>query len=397
MNKGLVISKEKLWIFLITFFAFNLLFGALQPIGFQNFINVIGIILGCLVFLTNMSLFYRKLPISFLIMIILFSVFELYSTYINLGNHTSINGMSTGIYFLAKILSFFVLLFYLIFNGHYKIVAKYLFFICLGYCIINDVLLLFRYRSFQSLQLYPLGNKFEVAYMHLDLIAFYLFQTYFNSQSKNIKSKLLLLVFYAILISKVVDCITGLNGILFFMILLCLIPEKSLYNPMWWSIISVISFSTVYFYNQIVTSDLYQKLVINWLFRETTMMGRINIYKQLPQIMSGHWLWGFGAGSAYETIYNYMRMPNAQNGFWNIILQIGSLAVIILIMLTVYSISRSGKLKLKSVKPLIIMLYVYSMLSTFEITIDNNFIGYVLLIWLYTLPKSSSPTEDIRY
>ena len=387
MNRRLVISKEKLWVFLITFFAFNLLFGSLQPTELQNFINTIGILLGCFIFLIDVPLFYRKSSVSFFVLIVLFSLFELYSTYVNLNNHTSINGLTAGISFLAKILAFFVLISYLIYNGYYKEVAKYLFFICLGYCIINDVMLIFRYGRFKALQVCLLGNKFEITYMHINLISFYLFQTYFNDQSKSIKTKLWVLFLYAILISRLVDCITGLNGVLFFVILFFLIPKKVIYNPILWITISVISFTSVYFWNQIVNSNLYQNLVIDWLSRDGTMMGRINIFKQLPQIMSGHWLWGYGAGSAYETINNYMNMPNAQNGFWNIILQIGSIAFIVLVIITVYSINKAKVLKIKCIEPLIIMIYVYSILAVFEITIDNNFIGYVLLIYLYTLPK----------
>lgn len=387
MNRRLVISKEKLWVFLITFFAFNLLFGSLQPTEIQNFINTIGILLGCFIFLIGMPFFYKKTSISFSVLIVFFSLFELYSTYVNLNNHTSINELIAGVSFLVKILAFFILISYLIYNGYYKEIAKYLFFICLGYCIINDIMLLFRYERFQALQVCLLGNKFEITYMHINLIAFYLFQTYFNNQSKNIKAKLWILFLYAILISRLVNCITGLSGALIFVILLFLIPKRVIYSPFLWILVSVISFTSVYFWNQIVNSNLYQNLVIDWLSRDQTMMGRIDIFKQLPQIMSGHWLWGYGADSAYETINNYMKMPNAQNGFWNIILQIGSLAFIVLALITVYSIHKAKVLKIKCVEPFIIMICVYSILAVFEITIDNNFIGYVLLIYLYTLPK----------
>ncbi|MBT8849099.1 hypothetical protein BTH50_07780 [Lactobacillus delbrueckii subsp. bulgaricus] len=101
--------------------------------------------------------------------------------------------------------------------------------------------------------------------------------------------------------------------------------------------------------------------------------------------MSGHWLWGYGPSSSYEVIHNYLNMPNTQNGFWDIILQVGLVSFAFLAILVIYSIHQVDKRNQNFLLALLAMLDTFTVLSVFEVTVGASFIGCVLLIAVYSI------------
>lgn len=383
MNKKIVLSKHNLIEFIISFFSFNLLFGTLTPDSFQKAINMIGIAISLFIALIVLQYAnYNRSKIKIEILLFLFGAGALYSTYCSRESYMQMNSWQAGIYFVFRILSFFVMLVYSVERGDGKEIIKEFFVISLIYCLINDLVFIPQMAVFRATQGYLLGNKFSVSYMHLEMVAFYIFQGALGNKTK--KNITLVLILYSLTISLLVDCITGVMGVLFFIVLAFLLPKKITRNPLLWVVISVLSFASVYNYNYIVETDIYQKLFVRSLDRGVTLTGRMNIYKELPHLMSGHWLWGYGPSSSYEVIHNYLNMPNTQNGFWDIILQVGIVSFTFLALLTIYSIYQIDKKKENFLIPIIAMLDMYSVLAIFEITISLSFIGFVIIAAVYS-------------
>lgn len=383
MNMIFTLKKQSIKVFILSFFSFNLLFGTLAPDSFQKLINIFGIIIAAFVALMLIPKLEKNIQeLAVKLMLLFFLLGALYSAYQAKFSYFQMNNFRAGIYFVIRISSFFVLIFYIIGIGNGKELAKNLFILALIYCLINDALLIPRIKTLKITQGYLLGNKFDVSYMHLEMLVLYIFQGALNQYKKKY---IVTLVLYALIISLTVDCITGIMGILFFCIFFFFLPSKLIKKPLLWITLSTLSFVSVFNYSYIVGSRIYQEFFLGSLDRGVTLTGRINIYKKLPTLMSGHWLWGYGPSSSYEVIHNYLNMPNTQNGFWDIILQVGVVSFAFLAILVIYSIHQVDTRNQNFLLALLAMLDTFTVLSIFEITVGASFIGCVLLIAVYSI------------
>lgn len=389
MNNKIVLNKHGLIEFFISFLAFNLAFGSLTLDSLQKAINVVGIAISLFI---SLILFQKsssnRQKIGIWLLLFLFLGGALYSTYLNSPNHTKINGWQAGTYYILRIAAFFVYAVYIVEIGDDKKFAKNLFIISLIYCVLNDALLIPRIATLRVTQGYLLNGKFIVSYTHLEAVAFYIFQGDLNNKTS--KKITIALILYTLIISLLVDCITGVTGTLLLAIFVFLFPKKITKKPLLWIAISIASFMSVHNYGYIVETKVYQNFFIGSLGRSTTLTGRINIYKKLPFLMSGHWLWGYGPSSSNEVIDSYLSMPNTQNGFWDIILQVGVIPFVFLAILTIYAIHQADKRKQNFLVPIIAMLDVYSLLAMVEITISLSFIGLVILVAIYSNTRGAT-------
>lgn len=394
MKISFTLDKKNIKVFILSFFAFNLLFSTLVPDSFQKLINVLGIALSffiALILIPRLNTSHQEIIVIFLLSFFLCGA--LYSTYQARFDYFQMDSWQAGIYYVLRILSFFVLVYYVVKMGNGTELARNFYVIALIYCLVNDILLIPRMAVLRGTQGYLLGNKFDVSYMHLKALFLYIFQNELTTYgSKNTK----LLVLYTLIISWMVDCITGIMGVLFFCLFYFALPKKLIKKPVLWIAISVMSFISVFNYNYIVGTKIYQNFFLGSLDRGVTLTGRINIYKKLPSIMSGHWLWGYGPNSSFDVIHNYLNMPNTQNGFWDIILQVGAISFLFLALLIIYSIYRVDKKNQDFLIALIAMLDTYSVLAIFEITVSFSFIGCAILIAIYSsLQKNKGKEQDI--
>ena len=191
-----------------------------------------------------------------------------------------------------------------------------------------------------------------------------------------------------IIISYLINTMTGVISIVILGIILLFFKDKLLYNSMFFVLILVGSCLVIICADTILKWNPVQNFIVNILNRDLTLTGRMTIYASIPNLIQGHLLFGYGYNTAYEVWTSYNQfMPNAQNGLINCIFEQGLIATTIIIILIKTIISKSHKSKIlqKIYKPIIALLYVYAILATIEITIDVVFIGWVVLFYTIIL------------
>ena len=59
------------------------------------------------------------------------------------------------------------------------------------------------------------------------------------------------------------------------------------------------------FVEVILSNSVVTYVITQLLGKDVTLSFRTLIYSMLPNIMKGHWLWGFGYGTGYEVLMRY--------------------------------------------------------------------------------------------
>ena len=116
---------------------------------------------------------------------------------------------------------------------------------------------------------------------------------------------------------------------------------------------------------------------------DVTLTFRTVIYSMLPNIMKGHWLWGFGYGTGYEVLMRY-GIVDAQNGVFEWIQQIGIFGTMLLVMWLCIAMKRPKndyKINYSDVRALTALIYVFVLLATVEITFSSDFLAAVVLLY----------------
>lgn len=164
--------------------------------------------------------------------------------------------------------------------------------------------------------------------------------------------------------------------------------KKLLKQPLFWLAIFTISAAVPFLYQNIVDSSIYQNFVLESSNRGLTMNGRMNIYKAIPYLMYNHWQWGYGYGSSYAVVNGLISMPDMQNGFMELVVQVGlrtAITFVFFVFFVIRTIQYSSKI---NIFPLLIMIYVYTILGSFEITFSVTFFFICMII--YVLNENSS-------
>lgn len=230
---------------------------------------------------------------------------------------------------------------------------------------------------------YLIGTKFAVVYLHLILLTFYL-------MIKNIEKKGVNWIIFGILclitieISIIVECMTGIVAILIYILCYC---NKNVFKKIFYSakgfIVSILlvdSFAIIY--NVILSNVHIQNIISNVLNRSLTLTGRIYIYEQLPLILGTNLVWGNGCGSAYEIMQRFTPYADAQNGLAQWILQIGIVGTMLLFLILLCPFINSNKKFLKNgATEILILIFVFIVLSSVEITFDMLFITLIFIFY----------------
>lgn len=326
----------------------------------------------------NTKKIYKQFLFSVVLTIYLILVYL--STYFSRFNHVITNSSSNCLAYISMILGL-VFSFSIFFEKDRTFFLKNIFFLIGISCIINDFLFFPHIVESQITQDYMFSGKFAVAYMHLEWITFYIINIKLNLLSKRYYSiKLMGLILYTFIICLLVNCSTGIVGLVLLIAIMIFIPRHIVQSPWIWLISLVCSSSFVLFYQKLLEIPWVKYIIVVLLHRSETLTGRTYIYEQLPIILNGHYLWGYGFGSDYETwhIFGY-GIANSQNGIANMIVEQGLLATVAFMCLAVLILyfSRLNK----NVIPIVSMIYVLTFLGSVEITFTLNFIALFILVF----------------
>lgn len=285
-----------------------------------------------------------------------------------------VNNSKSGFLFVIKIVEIFLFMEYCASNNRMNNVINIFFYLTLIYLIINDLFLL------KSVQLkygyneyYLIGNKFTIGLQHILLYVLFL-QKNINNIGENLKKKIVfvLLFVFSVIISIKVKCSTTILGNILVLILLSL-PKKIkriLCKP---NIVSIILFicSIMFFaFSNILNISSIKYIIEDFLGKDISLTGRMNIYKQLPEIISKNIILGYGYGNSYDILMEYMNAPNTQNGLLECIFNYGIIGTILLI-LVIYNVFKAMKKdsNVENMFPIVSYIYLFIFMSSIEISI----------------------------
>ena len=303
--------------------------------------------------------------------------------------------------FIAFLIEAFLLMIWIAETGRMKYILNFLFWYILILVLVTDFLLFSKIVVFQhgSHENYLVGTKFVVAYLHMDLLTLWYIR---NNLSAHQEGKSKLFAFFAtILILAVsirVDCMTGVIGsVLLFTMFAILNTRLQAQFLRFRSPIVLLVFLTAsvvfpFVAERIISIPVVERLVIELFGRDTTLTGRLGIFRLFGKQMTGHWLQGYGYGNGNLAAEWLFRCANAQNALLQWVLQVGvpvTLLLVVLMLLIFKQVSKSTNHR--QIMPMIVLIYVYVILGLVETTFGMRFVLWLALIFMYTngkeLPK----------
>lgn len=325
--------------------------------------------------------------------LLLYLVMVLISSYINRNSVQERKVFLVAIIFVVTVLEVYYLFEYFIILNRTQELINTLFYLLLFYCLLTDlVMMLFPTLYIEKENYYLIGNKFEVSYLHLQLLIMYLQRKKNNRIRMKVgKSDLIfwLMVTISFWVSINVQCTTGTIGVILLVFFYyCMAQkEKTFKKPVVFLLILFVSVSVLMLFSGIVQFEPIRYLVEDVFHRDITLTGRLIIYDIIGKVFSGHLLFGYGMGSSFEIVMKMISAPNTQNGVLEIILQQGIISLIlwgILIWKVFQHIYRK-----RGINYALIILYIYIIFASVEITLDISF-----LVWLALALVFEKNTED---
>lgn len=326
----------------------------------------------------------------------------LYSAFINRNTHVITHTLVGALVYTVAILEMMISFRYILEHKGIEFLLKAIFIVTFIYVIINDLLLAYNPTMFYTSKgsYYLVGNKFAVAYRHMELLGLYLALSQTQSRNKHYKKVVMIvgLILISLWASQTVqggksgNSVTGILAIALMTIYYCL--PSTLWSKTFVFVAFLLgSIGFAFGVETILAVPSIQNFIVNVLHRDLSLTGRVNIYGFIPKILSNRLLWGYGYGSSYETWMNATHIfPNSQNGLVDCIVEQGLIATVILILIVTLVMSKTSVL-LKDypyMKSILLIVYVYATIASVEVTISIVFIMWCILIF-----SASSIVEEI--
>lgn len=270
--------------------------------------------------------------------------------------------------------------------------------------IITDVLVFSDMATFTDglFETYLIGTKFDISYLHIFAVAFYLLNRRPGFRFK--AQHIFLTVFFSVLVIMLairVDCMTGVIGSVLLVVLMIIFNTATdslltFFSKDWVLILFIVGSGIIAFLlEQVVATPMVSDFIVNVLGRQITLTGRTNIYSLFILKTGGNLNWGYGLGSAYTTSMSLFGYADAQNAILQWILQIGIIPCVFMVLGfggAFTGINRNEDLIL--IMPIIALIYVFICLGTIEITYNMNFFYLIALIFAWSHRKEMDFNTD---
>lgn len=275
-------------------------------------------------------------------------------------------------------------------KGYSRYLVNILFWYILILVALTDILLLTGIIQFRdgTHEAYLVGTKFNVSYIHLDLLMLWFIKGNAKTTIKNIPIPVLIIsTVLLIIISVRVHCITGILGCIVLFACYMIIDRPSrrglsiLNSPIILIVALVVNLLFPFISKLLVSIPAVNWFVVDVLGKSENLTGRTEIFEIFGEQMNGHWLFGFGFGNENLAAKELFGYANAQNALLQWLLRAGLVNTVLLVCMMVqifYQRSRSDGIK--RTMPLAILIYVYIILGTIEVTFSMSF-----LLWLFLL------------
>ncbi|MEQ2563857.1 hypothetical protein WMO41_11910 [Ventrimonas sp. CLA-AP-H27] len=238
---------------------------------------------------------------------------------------------------------------------------------------------------------YLVGTKFAVVYQHLFLLALFMIVNAGALQKSNslknyrVRLSFCILLIFTGFLSIHIDCMTGVIGVVLFFLFGLLVKQKTVVMTHGFVFLGVVlvSFAFMWGVPFIMGNKNIASFITNNLNRSLTLTGRTVIFEQIPRIMDGKWVLGFGYGSSYEICFKYIGFADTQNALMEWIMQVGILGTGLFCSIIYYCISKVHKTFTSYTEWVwfLAFAYTYVVLGMIEITYGMQFMGALLVLY----------------
>lgn len=336
------------------------------------------------------SFFQYKYRAINMIMIVL-SLITIIGSYVNEDLITTRNSFLASLSYFVTLLETFFFFEYTAEKGEIQKAVNIFYRLTLIVATVTDILILW---IGDMDNVYLVGSKFQVAYLHLFLIALFWAKAKMNEENPS-RYRIIALLYFAlaIIVSLLVDCNTGLIGTIVFLVLYLLAKRRKawLYSPITYALVFLLSFLFVFLYEFILSNVYVQDFVINVLHRSLTLTGRTDIYPLLLSVMRKRIWFGYGYGTTYDISVRYFGYADTQNALSEWIIQIGVIGVafIFLLLFNIFKKAKKENLSSRWNYSLILYIYVLTILGTVEISFGRLMFGVLALLYASTFTDTS--------
>ena len=230
---------------------------------------------------------------------------------------------------------------------------------------------------YQNLITYFFGNKFMVAYLHMQTIGMLAEYAVLSGKLSNIKIRFGILAYgiYGIIICNQVNCATGIIGNLI-IISLIFIPfsdqiKETLSKPLIMLVILLVANILLIGSGVLLQIPFIQSMITEVLHKDLTLTGRLQIYAMLPDLFKNSLIIGYGYNS--DIFAGLIGYGNAQNGMFQYVLDCGIVGAVVLVINWINSVS-CVKNKEQLSWPIICVIYGFTICSLVEVCFKFNFI-----------------------
>ena len=269
--------------------------------------------------------------------------------------------------------------------------------------VLTDFLIFTGWVTFVDGQLvsYLIGTKFNVAYAHMGLLILWVVKDLRLKREERVtKFKILFGAIMSLVISVMVDCMTGVLGVIVLLIFLPkVIGNQERTNAFFISTKILTAFlvgSVVFAFivDEVVNIPLVTKFVSQIMNRSTTLTGRTTIYSLFVSGMNGHWMWGYGFGNSFKAAFSLYGVANVQNALleWLFVGGIPSAVLLVVLIVLIFKRIKFADPKQRKVAmPVVLLIYTYVIMGTVEITFDMSFLLWLAL--LFAIINTQQTTE----
>lgn len=236
---------------------------------------------------------------------------------------------------------------------------------------------------YQNLVTYLFGNKFMVAYLHMQTMGLIAEYKSISGKLDHIGIRMGLLAFgiYGIILCRYVNCATGIIGIgiiTFFIV----VPingkiKEILSKPVSMMLVLLGTNILLIGSDALLRIPFIQSFIVDILHKDLTLTGRFHIYSMLPDLVKKHPFLGYGYNS--DIFAELIGYGNAQNGILQYVLDCGIIGAILFIINWIQSILKARNRE-QITWPMISVVYGFIVCSLVEVCFKLNFIVILAVI-----------------
>lgn len=340
--------------------------------------------------LSNIRILFRKTYRELNVSIAFFCLATLVVSYINRNGYTDRNPFLAAVVFVATLIEFVITVEIFCQREEIQNLIRVFYRMTLLVVMLTDFLILFtnmhlRYGG----DVFLVGTKFSVVYMHFYLISFFFadknieLRTIRESSLNNMLLGVLLII--TMTVSIKLGTATGIVGTVALLLFLWLSERNigAFLNSKSFFVALIASLLFAVFVEIILSNSIVTYIITQLLGKDVTLTFRTVIYSMFPNIMKERWFWGFGYGTGYEVLMRY-GIVDAQNGIFDWIQQIGVFGTMLLAIWLCIAMKQPKNLcdiNHSDVRSLTALAYVFVLLATVEITFSSKFLAIIVLLY----------------